>query len=95
MEEKQSSKAFPIVLHHFVLLKLVQESLRELVSGIPGAGIICAPTALGVELLLWAFGHGDKDLDFLLTDDFSPEIEGIPKSVPNAVATKDITSTSN
>ena len=51
-------------------------------------GLYAAPTALGVELLLWAFGHGDKDLDFLLTDEFSPEIEGIPKSVPNAVPTQ-------
>ena len=71
------------------------ESLKELVSGVTNAGIICTPTALGVELLLWAFGHGDKDLDFLLTDEFSPEIEGIPKSVPNAIATKDITSTTS
>ena len=52
---------------------------------VPSDGIICAPTTLGVELFLLAFGHGDKELDFLLTDDFSSEIEGIPKSVPNAV----------
>ena len=57
---------------------------------VPSDGIICGPTTLGVELLLWAFGHGDKDLDFLLTDEFSPEIEGISKSVPNTVAIQNI-----
>ena len=70
-----------------------QEFLKKIVSGISSHGIICRPTTLGAELLLWAFGHSDKDLDFLLTDEFSPEIEGIPKSVPNAVATKDVTNT--
>lgn len=72
-----------------------QERLKKIVNGIPSGGIMCRPSALGAELLLWAFGHGDKRLDFLLTGDFSPEIEGIPKSVPNAVATKDITDTSS
>ena len=68
-----------------------QESLVAFVrnGGVPGDGIVCAPSALGVELLLWAFGHGDQDLDFALTPDLSPEIAGIPKSVPNSVPTKD------
>ena len=65
-----------------------QESLKKTFSDAHSDGIICIPSALGAELLLWAFGHGDKQLDFLLTDDFSAEIEGIPKSVSNALATK-------
>ena len=65
-----------------------QESLNTIVGSVPSAGIVCTPTALGVELLLWAFGHGDKEFDFLLTGDFSTEIKGIPKSVSNAVGTK-------
>lgn len=65
-----------------------RESLRNFTSNAPGDGIICAPSALGAELLLWAFGHGDKALGFLLTSNFSAEIEGVPKSVSNAVATK-------
>ena len=65
-----------------------QESLKTIFSAAPSTGIICRPSSLGAELLLWAFGYGDKDLNFLLTDDFSPEIKGIPKSVPNALATK-------
>ena len=72
-----------------------QEFLKKTFNDVPSDGVICTPTALGAELLLWAFGHGDKNLDFLLTDDFSPEIEGIPKSVPNALATADLTSTSS
>ena len=67
-----------------------RELLTEVVGNAPGDGIICKPSALGVELLLWAFGHGDQALDFLLKGDFSAEIEGIPKSVSNAVATKNI-----
>ena len=62
-----------------------QEFLNKTLSGVHCAGIICTPTALGAELLLWAFGHGDKELDFLLTRDFSSEIQGIPKSVLNAL----------
>ena len=60
-----------------------QEDLETRFVEPPSDGIICAPTTLGVELFLWAFGHGDKELNFLLTDDFSSEIEGIPKSIPN------------
>ena len=67
-----------------------QEALVAFVrnGNIPGDGIVCTPSALGVELLLWAFGHGDKELDFALTPDFLPKIEGIPRSVPNSVPTK-------
>ena len=67
-----------------------QESLKAFVrnGSIPGDGIVCAPSALGIELLLWAFGYGDKELDFALTPDFLPKIEGIPGSVPNSVPTK-------
>ena len=64
-------------------------------GNVPDSGIICTPSTLGVELLLWAFGHGDQELEFLLTNNFSAEIEGIPKSVSNAVATKDIASKSS
>ena len=66
-----------------------QEELSAFRDNVPGNGIVCTPSALGVELLLWAFGHGDQELDFALTPVFSPEIEGIPRSVPNSVPTKD------
>ena len=72
-----------------------QESLKEMFSGVPSSGLICTPSALGAELLLWAFGHGDKALDFLLTDNFSTDIKGIPKSVPNALSTQNMTSKSS
>ncbi len=67
-----------------------QQVLKQLSANVTGDGIVCTPSAQGVELFLWAFGHGDQDLDFSLTSDFSLAIEGIPRAVTNAVATKDI-----
>ena len=64
-----------------------KESLQQKTKKAHSDGIIVSPSALGVELLLWAFGHGDKQLEFLLSDGFSPDIEGI-STVPNGVATK-------
>ena len=68
-----------------------QESLKKFVENVPGDGIICTPSSLGVELFLWAFGHGNQKLEFLLIGDMLAEIEGIPKSISNAVAIKDMT----
>ena len=55
-----------------------QKSLRTLVTSPPGDGLVCTPSALGAELFLWAFGHGDKPLDFLLSGSLSSAIEGVP-----------------
>ena len=54
----------------------------------PGNGIICRPSALGAELFLWAFGHGDKELNFILTDGFSVTIDGLPQVGSHALATQ-------
>ena len=67
-----------------------QEALKPIFGNAPGAGIICTPSALGVELFLWAFGLGDQQLDFLLKDSLSTEIQGIPKSVSDAVGTRNL-----
>lgn len=72
-----------------------QGNIKRIFSNAPSDGTVCTPSTLGVELLLWAFGHGDQHLNFLLTDDFSADIEGIPKSVSNAIATKNITDESS
>ena len=64
--------------------------LERTVTGVPTGGIVCTPSALGAELLLWAFGHGDKQLDFLFSAEFTSEIEGIPRAVSNSIATKDL-----
>ena len=37
-----------------------QQFLMKNLSGVPSDGIICIPTSLGAELLLWACGQGDK-----------------------------------
>lgn len=51
-------------------------------------GIICQPSALGVELFLWAFGAADKPLDHLFDSSFSPAVEGLPSFIEGACATK-------
>lgn len=67
------------------------ETVRKFSSKIPSSGIVCTPSALGAELFLWAFGHGDKDLDFLLDRNISTEIEGIPSLVPGTIGIKSST----
>lgn len=52
-------------------------------------GIVCHPSALGAELFLWAFGHGDKPLNFIFDQAFSPVIEGLPVIIPSVHATKE------
>jgi hypothetical protein len=55
-------------------------------AGPPGSGIICDPCALGAELYLWAFGHGDKPLEFMFDPSFSPAIGGLPEQFPDVSA---------
>ena len=65
-----------------------QEELKSMGRASPGDGIVCTPSALGAELFLWAFGHGDKALNFMLTDSLSATIDGIPQLGSPAIATK-------
>lgn len=65
-----------------------KDELRKKGMKAPGDGIVCAPSAFGAEVLLWAFGHGDKPLDFLLTNSFPTSIEGIPTLGSEAIPTK-------
>ena len=53
-----------------------------------GDGIVCIPSAFGAEVFLWAFGYGDKQLDFMLTNDCSASIEGIQELGSAARPTK-------
>ena len=65
-----------------------RESLRGIFAGAPDDGIVCLPSSLGAELFLWAFGHGDALLDYLLSGNLDAEVDGLPNGVPGAVATK-------
>ena len=65
-----------------------QEDLQAFVRGVPSAGIICQPSALGAELFLWAFGYGDKPLDYVLSGDLKAEIDDLPSHVPGVAGTK-------
>lgn len=50
-------------------------------AGATDSGFICAPSALGVELFLWAFGHGTEPLNYFLDPSFRPQIAGLPPHV--------------
>ena len=63
-------------------------SLQKIAKGVLDDGIICQPSASGAELFLWAFGHGDKPLDFVLSGKLNLEIGNLPNHVPGAVGTK-------
>lgn len=63
--------------------------LERMGRSAPGDGILCRPSALGAELFLWAFGQGNRALNFMLTEDFCPTIEGVPRLAPDAVAAVD------
>ena len=65
-----------------------RKRLLKWAKKIPSDGVICSPSLLGVELFLWAFGYGDQQLEFVLSGGFSGAIEGLPESVPGAIATK-------
>ena len=65
-----------------------QQSLKSIFPGAPGDGFVCHPSALGVELFLWAFGHGSQPLEYLLSGALDAEVDGLPNCVPGAVATK-------
>jgi len=51
-------------------------------------GIVCGPSALGVELFLWAFGQADKSLEYLFSAEFSTAVNGLPIAIDGACATK-------
>lgn len=42
--------------------------------------IVVKPSSLGAEVFLWAFGHGDKPLDYIVSDDFEHWIGESPKA---------------
>jgi hypothetical protein len=65
-----------------------KESLVGMFSDAPEAGIICQPSALGSELFLWAFGQGDKPLEYMFNEAFDCNIPDVPQNVAGALATK-------
>lgn len=53
--------------------------------GIAGEGIVYAPSVLGVQLFLWAFGMGDRDLAYMADPAFDCRVEGAPACMEGAV----------
>lgn len=66
-----------------------QEHLTKEFSGATSAGIICQPSALGSELLLWAFGRADQQLEHVFDPSFNPVVDGVPPYVDGCLALKD------
>lgn len=56
-----------------------------LFPGVTEDGIVCQPSELGTEVFLWAFGHADKPLDYILSPEFSSEVKGIPRTLRGAL----------
>jgi hypothetical protein len=65
-----------------------KDGIAKVFASASEGGIVCQPSALGVELFLWAFGHADKPLDYLFSPEFTPVVEGLPDSILGACATK-------
>lgn len=61
-----------------------QDVLAKRFPGAAGRGIVCQPSALGVEVFLWAFGHGDEPNEFLFEDTFEPRIGSLPPCIEDA-----------
>jgi hypothetical protein len=62
--------------------------INQALPSAPEDGIVCAPSALGTELFLWAFGHSRKKLNYIFSNDFVAHIDGLPDHVQGACATK-------
>lgn len=67
-----------------------KEDMVKRVAKAEYGGIVCQPSVLGSELFLWAFGEGDKPLNYIFDNNFRPSIEGLQNAIPNAVAVKEI-----
>jgi hypothetical protein len=65
-----------------------QDHMAKLFPAASDGGIVCQPSALGAELFLWAFGHGDQASDFIFSPGFSPVVNGLPTLIEGACATK-------
>lgn len=44
-------------------------------------GILCQPSAMGVEVFLWAFGLPDKPLNYIFSSEFKPKMDSISESI--------------
>jgi hypothetical protein len=66
-----------------------RDSSLKLYPSASEGGIVCQPSALGIELFLWVFACADKSLEYLFDPEFLPVVEGLPTFIPGACATKE------
>ena len=67
-----------------------KDSMQKSIKGAKHDGVMCEPSALGAELFLWAFGHGDQELAYILDESFHPHIVGMPEVVREAITPDEI-----
>lgn len=54
--------------------------LKNVDSRLTDSGVVFVPTSGGVELYLWAFGQGDKEINYILDYEFEPNIDSLDVS---------------
>lgn len=97
--EKESSQISSLLSHIFFGLhadNLIEghfqygdaESMKKVFPNAGESGILCQPSALGVELFLWAFGYSDRVQDFLFDSNFHPQLEGVADYINGATKIK-------
>ncbi len=57
---------------------------KNTTGAIRGEGIVFAPSLIGIQLFLWAFGQRDAEHSFFLDKNFSCRIEGVQEGVDEA-----------
>ncbi|MEO1082517.1 MAG: hypothetical protein AAFY29_23385 [Pseudomonadota bacterium] len=65
-----------------------RESIKQVFDAAPSDGVVCEPSILGAELLLWALGSGNSSIDDLLTGQLDLSFYGAPVPVEGAIPIK-------
>jgi len=60
------------------------DSMKSAFPDASEPGIICQPSAPGIELFLWAFGMGGENLHHIFDENFDPRIDGVPAGIVGA-----------
>ncbi|MBL6734286.1 MAG: hypothetical protein ISP86_00185 [Shewanellaceae bacterium] len=99
MKKEEWSRIHPLTHHSFTGLAnhhLIEtdyrfgyaESQQQVVKGLNFDGVICQPTATGVDFFLWAFGAGDQQHHFLFNKNFQPKIKGFTGTLQHILPTR-------
>lgn len=62
-----------------------KETMQKYVPDTEFSGVICKPSAAGIELFLWAFGAGNDNLTGIFSEGFDPRVDDVPLGFPGAI----------